>query len=176
MNEDIKRVIFNEKDIEKIIDKLAKEINNDYKGQSPVAIGLLKGCLPFMSDLVKKFDFDVKIEYMRTSSYVGTESRDVKIIGHVPDVKDMDVLLIDDIIDSGKTLKEIQKLLLNMGAKSVRTCVLLDKILPRKIELNVDYVGSRVENEFVVGYGFDYNESYRNLPFIGVLREEVYKK
>ena len=165
------------KDIEKCIDKLALEINKDYKGKNPLAIGLLKGCLPFMSDLVKKFDFDVSIEYMRTSSYIGTESTgNVKIIGYVPDVVGKDILLIDDIIDSGKTLKEIHKLLLNMGAKSVKTCVLLDKIVPRKIEFDVDYVGSKVENEFVVGYGFDYNEHYRNLPYIGVLREEVYKK
>ena len=142
------------------------------------AVQLIHGdCLVAMADLVKKFEFDVNIEYMRTSSYIGTESTgNVKIIGYVPDVKDRDVILIDDIIDSGKTLKEINKLLINMGAKSVKTCVLLDKIVPRKIELNVDYVGSRVENEFVVGYGFDYNESYRNLPYIGILKEEVYKK
>lgn len=175
MIDDIKKILFTEEDIKNIISKLASELNLEYKNKRPVVLGLLKGCLPFMSDLVKRLDFDLEVEYIKVSSYEGTKStNNIKIIGYVPDLKGKDVILIDDIIDTGKTINEIQNLVMGMKALSFKSCVLLDKVTTTKNN-KADYVGATIRNEFVVGYGFDYNESYRNLPFIGVLKDEIYK-
>lgn len=175
MDNDIKKIFFNEKQIDEMNQKIGFEITNDYSGKTPFIIGLLNGCNPFMSDLIKNIKLYLTLDYIRVSSYSGTEStNNVKIMGNIPDVNGKDVILVDDILDTGRTLYTIKEKLIELGAKTVKVCVLLDKPEGRKINIIADYVGGLVPNEFVVGYGLDYNGLYRNLPYIGVLKEEVY--
>lgn len=177
MNDDIKKVSVSEAEIKHIVEKLGTQISKDFKDRNPLFIGLLKGCIPFMSDLLKYVDIDCTLEYMKVSSYSGTESTGVVTVkGGLPDVAGREVILIDDILDTGRTLANVRKMLMDAGAKSVTICVLLDKPEGRKVDITPAYVGGLVPNEFVVGYGLDYNEHYRNLPYIGVLKEEVYSK
>lgn len=177
MEKDIKKVSVTKEQIEEICKRLGTEISKDYQGRIPLIIGLLKGCQPFMSDLVRNITIPCKLEYMKVSSYRGTESTGIVTVkGEMPNVEDKDVIVIDDILDSGRTLDNIRQLLFNNKAKSVEICVLLDKPEGRVVDIAAKYIGSLVPNEFVVGYGLDYNELYRNLPYIGVLKEEIYTK
>lgn len=176
MEKDIDKIFFSEEDIKKIIDDLSIVINKDYKDKNPIIIGLLNGCIPFMSDLVKKLKFKLTLSYIKVSSYEGMNSGFVKLLDDIPNVNNKDVILIDDICDTGKTLLHLTNLIYQNNAKSVKTIVLLDKKDSRVVDFNPDYYGSYVTNEFVVGYGLDYNEEYRNLPYIGILKEEIYKK
>lgn len=175
MHNDIKKISLNEEQIVEIVSRLGKEISNDYNGKEPLFIGILKGCIPFMPDLLKNVSINCTLDYLRVSSYEGTKSSGkVTIKGDIPSVKDKDVIIVDDILDTGRTLMNVRNLLLEEGAKSVNICVLLDKPEGRIVDIKADYVGGLVPNEFVVGYGLDYNEKYRNLPYIGVLKEEIY--
>ena len=177
MNDDIQKISVSEEEIKNIVKRLGTQISKDYEGKNPLFIGLLKGCIPFMSDLLKYVDIECTLEYMKVSSYSGTESTGVVTVqGSMPDVKDREVIVIDDILDTGRTLSLVRKMLEDAGAKSVTICVLLDKPEGRKVDITPAYVGGLVPNEFVVGYGLDYNEHYRNLPYIGVLKEKVYSK
>lgn len=177
MNDDIQKISVSEDEIKHIVERLGTQISKDYEGKNPLFIGLLKGCIPFMSDLLKYVDIDCTLEYMKVSSYDGTKSTGVVTVkGGLPDVKDREVILIDDILDTGRTLDAVRKMLVEAGAKSVTLCVLLDKPEGRLVDITPAYVGGLVPNEFVVGYGLDYNEHYRNLPYIGVLKEKVYSK
>ena len=177
MNDDIKKVLFSEEDLEKKIKEIGKKITNDYQGKEPLIVGLLRGVIPFIGDLMKRIDLYCEIDYLRVSSYEGTASTGkLQTSGYVPDVKGKDVILVDDILDTGNTLYKIRNLFLNAGAKSVKICVLLDKPEGRLLDIKADYVCYDVPKEFVVGYGLDYNQKYRNLPYIGVLKEEVYKR
>ncbi len=177
MHDDIKKISVSEQEIKEIVKRLGTSISKDFAGKKPLFIGLLKGCIPFMSDLLKYVDIECTMEYMKVSSYDGTKSTGcVKVDGKTPDVLGREVILIDDILDTGRTLDSVKKLLFEAGAKSVTICVLLDKPEGRVVDITPAYVGGLVPNEFVVGYGLDYNEIYRNLPYIGVLKEEVYKK
>lgn len=177
MHDDIKKISVSEEEIKEIVKRLGTQISKDYQDKKPMFIGLLKGCIPFMSDLLKYVDIECTMEYMKVSSYEGTQSTGkVTVKGGLPDVLDKEIILIDDILDTGRTLDSVRKMLLEAGAKSVTICVLLDKPEGRKVDITPAYVGGLVPNEFVVGYGLDYNEHYRNLPYIGVLKEEVYSK
>lgn len=178
MNNDIKKILVSEEEIQDICQKLGKQITEDYDGKYPILIGLLKGCEPFFSDLSKNIKTYCSIDYMRVSSYEGTASTgNVQIKADISlDIKGRDVIIVDDIVDTGKTCLYIKNLLLQRGAKSVELCCLLDKPEGRVVDVDVKYIGGCVPNEFVVGYGLDYNELYRNLPYIGVLKEEVYKE
>lgn len=178
MIEDIEKVSVSKEQIEQMITNLSEQINQDYYDKKPVFIGLLKGCNPFMMDLLKHIELYCTLDYMDVSSYDGTSSTGTVTILHdlKSDIKGKDVIVVDDILDTGRTLNEIKNLLLNRGAKSVKICVLLDKPEGRKVAIEADYVGGLVPNEFVVGYGLDYNELYRNLPYIGVLKEKIYSK
>lgn len=177
MNDDIKKISVSEDEIKQIVERLGTQISKDYQGRNPLFIGLLKGCIPFMSDLLKHVDIDCTLEYMKVSSYSGTESTGVVTVkGGLPIVEGREIILIDDILDTGRTLDSVRKMLMEAGAKSVTICVLLDKPEGRKVDITPAYVGGLVPNEFVVGYGLDYNEHYRNLPYIGVLKEKVYQK
>lgn len=178
MKNDIKKICLSEKSIKNIVKQLGKKITKDYQGLTPIFVGLLKGCNPFMMDLVKQINLYCSIEYMDVSSYVGTESSgEVKILQDLKaDIVGKDVILVDDILDTGRTLNAVKSLLIQRGAKSIKLCVLLDKPAGRVAPITADYVGTLVPNEFVVGYGLDYNEQYRNLPYIGVLKEEIYSK
>ena len=178
MVNDIKKVCVSEAQIQAVVQSLGKQITEDYAGKEPMFVGLLKGCNPFMMDLLKNVSIYCTLDYMDVSSYSGTSSTgSVKIIHDLrSSVVGKDIIVVDDILDTGKTLYEIKTLLKERGAKSVKLCVLLDKPEGRKVDIEADYVGDLVPNEFVVGYGLDYNERYRNLPYIGVLKEEVYSK
>ena len=175
MQNDIKKISVSEEEIKKIVTSLGKQIAKDYEGRNPMFIGMLKGAVPFMTDLLKYVLIPCTVDYIKASSYSGTKSGSLVVQGNMPDVKGREVVIIDDILDTGRTLLHFKNTLLDLGAKSVKVCVLLDKPGGRLVDIQADYVGGLVPNEFVVGYGLDYNEKYRNLPFIGVLKEEIYK-
>ena len=177
LENDIKKISVSVEELEKMNKRLGAEISKDYEGKCPMLVGLLKGCLPFMSDLFKNITIPCTIDYFKVSSYKGTQSTGViNVKGEVPDVDAKDVIIVDDILETGRTLKAVKELLFAHGAKSVKVCVLLDKPEGRKYEIDADYVGGMVPNEFVVGYGLDYNDLYRNLPYVGVLKDEIYSK
>ncbi len=177
MHNDIKKISVSEKNIKSIVEELGSKISKDFSGKNPMFLGLLKGCIPFMSDLLKHVTIDCTIDYMKVSSYDGTSSTGNIVVKSVmPMVEGKDIILVDDILDTGRTLDAVRKLLIKNGAKSVTLCVLLDKPEGRVVDITPAYVGGLVPNEFVVGYGLDYNEKYRNLPYIGVLKGEVYSK
>ena len=178
MHKDIESILLSEKQLEKIVNSIAKKIEKDYNGKEFIMIGLLKGSFAFMADLMKKIDLDFAIDFMVASSYgSGTESSGkvkIKSEGTIP-VEGKHILLIEDIIDSGNTLSFVCNYLVTKRAKSVRVATLCDKPSRRKIPFTPDYVGAEIPDEFIVGYGFDYDEKYRNLPYIGVLKRSVYE-
>lgn len=177
MEKDIEKVLFSETDIDKIVARLADEINRDYKGKNLLLVGLLKGSITFMSDLMKKIKLPCKIDFICASSYgCGTESSGrVNIVKDVSQsVENCDVLIVEDIIDSGRTLDFMLGYFKTKKASSVKICTLLNKPDRRVIDIPVDYIGVEIPDEFVVGYGLDYAELYRNLPYIGILKPNVY--
>lgn len=178
IHKDIGKVLITEEEIIVRTKEMGKMITDDYAEEEPVVVGLLKGSVPFMAELIKQIRLDIEIDFMDVSSYVGTESE-----GDVRIVKDLDrsivgrkVLIVEDIIDTGKTLASVKELMYKKGASDVRIATLLDKPSRRKVQIEGEYVGFEVPNEFVVGYGLDFNQKYRNLPYIGVLKEECYKE
>ena len=178
MNCDISAVLYDEYKIQARIREIGNEINIEYKGKTPVFIGILKGGFVFMSDLIRAISIPINIDFMAVSSYgSGTVSSGiVKIRKDIDiDIKDRDIIIVEDIVDSGLSLHYIVEYLLKHEPASVKTCVLLDKPDAHKIDVSFDYVGFNIGNEFVVGYGLDFNELYRNLPYIGILKEECYK-
>ena len=170
MDYNIKTLLTRE-EVEKRIKELAKEIKKDYCGKDLLVIGLLKGSIMFMSDLIKEMDLPVMIDFMSVSSYSGTTSTGVINVLKDTDisVKDKDVLIVEDIIDTGLTLSHVKKLLEDRGAKSLKICTLLDKPSRRTVEMKGDYVGFEIPDEFVVGYGLDYDQHHRNLPYVGIV-------
>ena len=177
MKNDIERVLISEDEIITAVKKIAKQIESDYEGKDVLFVGLLKGSVAFMSDLIKAYTKPCSIDFMDVSSYgSGTQST-----GRVNIIKDLsqsiegkDVVIVEDIIDSGNTLSFIKSYFNAKKAKSVRICTLLNKPSRRVVEIDVDYIGFDVPDEFVVGYGLDYNEYYRNLPYVGILKRCVY--
>ncbi len=182
MISDISKVLVSEKEIDEAVTRIAAEIDRDYKGKSEhlVLLGILKGSIPFLADLMKKIKSNPEIELMKVSSYgAGTKtSGSVKIVldWQRETIADCDIVVVEDIIDSGRTLSYLCEYLKQKGAKSVRTCTMLDKPSRREVDFTPDYCGVVVPDEFVVGYGLDYAERYRALPYIGVLKREVYEK
>ena len=165
------KTLLTREEVEKRIKELAKEIEKDYCGKDLLVIGLLKGSIMFMSDLIKEMDLPVMIYFMSVSSYSGTTSTGVINVLKDTDisVKDKDVLIVEDIIDTGLTLSHVKKLLEDRGAKSLKICTLLDKPSRRTVEMKGDYVGFEIPDEFVVGYGLDYDQHHRNLPYVGIV-------
>lgn len=177
MYNDIQKISVSKEEIETIVKRLGSQISEDYKDKNPLIIGLLKGTIFFMVDLLKNIDIKCTLDFMKASSYSGASSTgNVMIKGDIPEVEGRHVVLIDDILDTGRTIKSVKELFESRGALSVKVCVLLNKPEGRVVDIEADYVGGLVENEFVVGYGLDYDEQYRNLPYIGVLKREVYSK
>ena len=181
MKKDIEKVLISEQQISEICDKIAAQINEDYKdSRRPlVLICILKGSLMFASELMKRITLPLEIEFMKVSSY-GSGSSSSGVINIHLDIKntnvaDVDFIVIEDIIDSGRTLSHLIKYFIEKGASSVRTVTLLDKPSRRTVNFTPDYCGMIVPDEFVVGFGLDYNEKYRNLPYIGILKREVYE-
>ena len=175
--DDVERVLISEEEIDKRCKEIGVQISKDYSGKTPVVLGLLKGSIPFMAELIKHLSIDCEIEFMAVSSYSGTESNgDVKIVKDLDrSIIGEDVIIVEDIVDTGKTLEKVKELLYSKGANSVTVASLLDKPDRRIIDIEAEYVGFVIPNEFVVGFGLDFNQKYRNLPFVGVLKEECYK-
>lgn len=166
-------VMIDEETIQKRIGEMAKEIDNCYKGESIVAICVLRGAIYFTVDLTKKMKTPIETDFIRVSSYVGTESTGniIMKLDISENIEGRDVLIIEDIIDTGYTLKYLRDYLLTKNPKSLKIAVLADKEERRKVEVPVDFVGFKIPDKFIVGYGFDYDNSYRNLPYIGSMKE-----
>lgn len=163
-------VLIPREEVEKRIIELGKRITEDYKGKDLVCVGLLKGSVMFMSDLIKTIDLDICIDFMKVSSYGGgmDSTGVVKILKDVDrDVTGKDVLLVEDIVDTGLTIANVKEFIKNKQPASVKVCTLLDKPSRRKVDVKGDYVGFEIPDEFVVGYGLDLDEKYRNLPYVG---------
>lgn len=177
---DIEKVLVSEQQLNSIIDRLAEQITNDYRNSERklVFVVILKGSIPFATELMKRVTLPLEIEVMKVSSYgAGTKSSgEIRIHTDLlrEDLPECDLLIIEDIVDSGRTLQRLTQLFSNRLAGSVKTCTLLDKPDRREVEFVPDYCGTVIPNEFVVGFGLDYNEKYRNLPFVGVLKPEIY--
>jgi hypoxanthine phosphoribosyltransferase len=181
MNKDVAKIMISEEELDAIVSRIADEISRDYAGTDKrlVLLCILKGSIVFMGDLMKKLTVPVEIDCMRVSSYgLGTDSSgNVNILLDLvrPDLDKCDILIIEDIIDSGRTLSYLVGYLKHKGAKSVKTCTLLDKPSRRVVEFEPDYKGVEIPDEFVIGYGLDYAEMYRALPYVGILKPEVYE-
>lgn len=176
MHNDVKKILVSSEEITKREQELADEISKYYKEKNsiPVIVGLLKGSVPFMMGLVMKLDIDCEIDFMDVSSYSGTNSIEVRVIKDIEgSVTDRDVLIVEDIVDTGKTLEKVTEMFKNKGAKEIKIVTLLDKPARREKAIEADYIGFVVPDEFVIGYGLDYNQKYRNLPYIGVIKEEA---
>ncbi|WP_414698604.1 hypoxanthine phosphoribosyltransferase [Peptacetobacter sp. AB845] len=166
--------MFTEEQIREKVVELGKQIENDYKGEEVLVVGILKGANVFTCDLIRQIDLDVKIDFMSVSSYgSGTESSGtVRILKDLDtDIKGRNVLIVEDIIDSGRTLSNLVKELQIREPKSLKLCTLLDKPSRRVVDVDVEYVGFEIEDKFIVGYGIDYAEKYRNLPYIGIVED-----
>lgn len=176
MIEGIKEVLITEEDIRAKAKEMGEQITRDYKGKKILCVGILKGSVAFMSELIKHIDLPLEIDFMDVSSYVGTQtSGEVRILKDLDySVQGKDILIIEDIIDTGITLNYLVSLFRHRKVNSVCIATLLTKPKRRKVDVDVKYTGFEIEDLFVVGYGLDYNELYRNLPFIGVLEENVY--
>ncbi len=179
LDRDIEKVLVSEEEIKSIAKRLGEQITEDYKGTKPIILGLLKGCIPFMSELIKHIDLYCEIQLMGVASYHGgvASSGDVKITKDLDaSVAGRDVIIAEDIVDTAKTIEVIRKLLIHRGARSVEVATLLDKPEGRETPFEPKYIGVKIPKEFVVGFGLDYEEYYRNLPYVGVLKQSVYKK
>ena len=178
MHPDCAEILISKEMLEAKVAELGAALTERYKGQELVVIGLLKGSFVFLSDLVRHMDCDMDIEFMVVSSYRDStvSSGDVRIgLDLKSDIKDKHVLLVEDILDTGNTLSLIRKLLLSRGPASVEICTLLDKPARRTADIKADYVGFTIGNQFIIGYGLDYAQKYRNLPYIGILKPEMYR-
>ncbi len=179
INENIEKVLIDENRIAEICEELGKKITEDYRDKDLLVVGILKGCVVFFSDLIRRIDLDCSIDFMVVSSYGNaTESTGtVQILKDLSvDIKGKNILVVEDIVDSGVTLFNIKNVFLKRGAADVKICTFLDKPARRKADIKVDYAGAQIPDEFVVGYGLDYAEKYRNLPYLGILKRQVYEK
>lgn len=178
MREDIKEILLSEEEISKKIKEIGKNISRDYKGKNLMLVGVLKGSVMYMASLMKEIDIPCTMDFMSVSSYGNstTSSGVVRILKDLDsDVDDKDVLIVEDIIDSGITLKYLAEYIKARKPRSLEITTLLNKPERRKVDIDVKYMGFEVPDYFLVGYGLDYAEKYRNLPYIGILKEEIYK-
>ncbi|MER2063311.1 MAG: hypoxanthine phosphoribosyltransferase [Alkalibacterium sp.] len=178
MKNDMEKILISEEEIQAKVKELGAQLAEEYKGKNPLLVGVLKGALPFMADLIKAMDIYLEIDFMDVSSY-GNEtvsSGEVKILKDLDtNVEGRHVLFVEDIIDTGGTLAYLKDMFEYRKAASVKIVTILDKPSGRKIDIKADWVGFEVPHEFVVGYGLDYIENYRNLPYVGVLKPEIYQ-
>lgn len=178
MRADIESVLFTEEQIQEIVQRVGGEISRDYKDKNLLLVSVLKGSVVFMADLMRAITIPARIDFMATSSY----GSGVKTSGVVKIIKDLDIplegydiVLVEDILDSGKTLSYLMELLQSRGPRSIRICTLFDKPERREVDVKATYVGAQIPDAFIVGYGLDYDEKYRNLPFVGILSPSVYE-
>ena len=178
MDKDIQNILLTEEDIQNRICELGKILTEDYAGKNPVVIGVMKGVVVFYADMIRQIKTPCQMDFMWISSYAGTHSTGNLVVRSdiVSDIEGRHVLILEDIYDTGNSLTFVRDHLLQKNPASLKICTLLDKPSRRKpgITLKADYVGFEVPNEFVVGYGLDYNEYYRNLPYVGILKPEAY--
>jgi len=171
---DIDRVLISASQIRRRVGELGAQISRDYSGQAPMAVGVLKGVFFFMADLLRHISLPVSVDFMAISSYEGDSGGAVKILKDLDlSIAEQHVLLVEDIVDTGMTLNRILERLRSHRPASLKVCALLDKRARRLVDVPLDYVGFEIPDEFVVGYGLDYRQRYRNLPFIGVLKQEL---
>ncbi len=179
MHQDMKEVLFTKEQIHNKVKELGKKITEDYKDKDLMLICILKGSFIFMSDLCKEIDLPLTLDFMAVSSY-GNSTQSSGVVRIIKDLEEniegKHILIIEDIIDTGLTLSYLINNLKSRGSKSIKICTLLDKPERRKSQVKPDYLGFTIPDKFVVGYGLDYAEKYRNLPFISVLKEDIYKK
>jgi hypoxanthine phosphoribosyltransferase len=175
---EVERILITEEQIEKRVKSLAREIERDFRGREMVVISLLNGTVMFLADLMRHLNLPMRLDFIGVSSYgVGTESGEVVFTKELRlDVRGRDVLLIDDILDTGRTLRHVLPRLRTLKPRRIKVCVLLDKPSRRVEKIHADYAGFEIPDYFVVGYGLDFAERYRNLPFVGVLHPHVYKQ
>ena len=175
-NEGIAKVLVSETELKQICADLGKQISKDYEGKNLLLVSVLKGAVVFMADLLKEITCECKIDFMAVSSYSGTKTTGVVKFKKDLDVNPdgQDILIVEDILDSGITLSYLKKVLEDRNANSIKVCALLDKPANRMADITADYVGRVIPDEFVVGYGLDYNEHFRNLPYVGILSPSVY--
>jgi len=176
MLNDVACVLASQEELKQICKDLGEQITKDYEGKNLLVVSVLKGAVVFMADLLREIKCDCRIDFMAVSSYSGTKTTGVvKIKKDLDvDVAGCDILIVEDILDSGLTLSYLKKILEDRNAASIKICTLLDKPENRKADIKADYIGKVIPDEFVIGYGLDYDEKYRNLPFVGVLAEHVY--
>ena len=178
MEKDIDRVLFSQEELQTRIQELGAQISRDYAGKEPLLISVLRGSYIFMADLTRALDCMCRVDFMAVSSYGSgtTSSGQVEIVKDLSDsIEGKDLIIVEDILDSGNTLHYLMQLLKARHPASIRLCTLLDKPSRRAKPITADYVGFEVPDKFVVGYGLDYDEKYRNLPYIGVLKPHVYE-
>jgi hypoxanthine phosphoribosyltransferase len=179
LNEDVAEVLLSEEQIRDKVAELGKRITADYAGREVTLVSVLKGSLPFMADLMRQIDLPLRIDLMEVSSYGGTATESSGLVRILKDlsapIDGRDVLLVEDIIDTGLTLNYLLRYLRGKNPRSIKVCSLLDKPARRLVEIPIDYVGFEIPDAFVIGYGLDFGEIYRNLRFVGVLRPEAYE-
>lgn len=178
MEDDVKEILYTREQLCESVTEMGKKISEDYKDKKLLIIGILKGSVIFMSDLMRAITIDCRVDFMAASSYGSgtTTTGVVKITKDLDiDIEGYDVLVVEDILDSGKTLAYLKEILLKRNPKSFKICTLFDKSERRTEDINADYSVFNVPNEFIVGYGMDYNEKYRNLPYVCILKSEVIK-
>lgn len=174
----VKYVLVSEEEISEICKKLGEKISADYAGKELVLVGMLKGAMPFMMELAKRITLPLEMDFIQTSSYHGGTSSSTAVMFKKDietNIVDKHVLLVDDVVDTAKTITKVLEIFKGRGAASIELCCLLDKPEGRVVPYEAKYVGKVIPNEFVIGYGLDYNELYRNLPYVAVVKDEVYK-
>ena len=174
----VKYVLVSEQEIAEITKRLGEQISADYAGKQLVLVGMLKGAMPFMMELAKRITIPLEMDFIQTSSYHGGTSSTTAVLFKKDietNVVDKHVLLVDDVVDTAKTITKVLDIFKNRGAASIELCCLLDKPEGRVVPYEPKYAGKVIPNEFVIGYGLDYNEYYRNLPYVAVVKDEVYK-
>lgn len=177
MDNDIQEVLFDQASIHNAASRLGQKITQDYAGEKPIVLSVLKGAYLWTADLLREVDLYVDLEFINVSSYHGgvKSTDEITLVTDIrSDVKNRQVIILEDIVDTGQSLLFMKDLLRKRGAESIKVATLLDKKEGRKVSIDADYVGFDVRNEFVVGYGLDYKEMYRNLPYVGILKKEVY--
>ena len=178
MHQDVEKILLSEETLARRIKEIGAKIDHDYQGKNLMMISILKGSVVFMADLMRAVSIPVKIDFMSVSSYgAGSQSS-----GQVKIIKDLDIplqgvdlLIVEDILDSGKTLSYLLDILQSRGPRSIRICTLFDKPERREVDVQATYTGAEIPDAFIVGYGLDYDEKYRNLPFVGILKPSVYE-
>ncbi len=177
LRNDIKRIYISKSKLSRTVRRLARQINRDYAGKNLMLLSVLKGSVVFLTDLMREIKLPCRIDFMVVSSYgSGTVHSGTEIKYDLQtDIKDYDVLIVEDILDSGNTLFNLKQMLLAREPRSLKICTLLDKPSRREADITADYTGITIENEFVVGYGLDYDEKYRNLPYIGIPKDSCIK-